>query len=393
MSVLKSTATWLAERSHRTLAIFIGTAVAVLILELALRASMPHLASARPISDVLFLTPDRVVGWKHPKNFQYFWNGRNPYCVEFGVPISTNSFGFRDREWTSSKAKGTTRIAIIGDSFVEALQVPLEDTIPRQLEARLTERLPDRPVETMNVGVSNYSVGQYLMVYDEYVEPFQPDYVVVVAAYLNFLRTTQRELSSWLQDVYSLHIRPSYEIDASGQLVYVPARDYERYQAEVTALLQDEYGPDRAKPIRRVPSPLVLTDFTLHAISRKIHPADILQRRKVTEFPDARLNYRIIEELHRRVRANAGRMVFADAFDYLDGFGGVSGSTVLVPRNRAVMQSLGAGYVDVSPALRQAPSSPQYACDQHFNAAGNHAIAEALAQWFARELPSRTRGR
>jgi hypothetical protein len=391
MSELPHPLRWIARRLHIPVAVLLGTIAALLVLELALRARMPHLAQVPQIDEVLFLTPDRVVGWKHPTNFQYLWAGRNPYCVEFRAAVSTNSFGFRDREWTIAKPKDTIRIAVIGDSFVEALQVPLEDTVPRQLEARLAPRLPDRKIETLNFGVSNYSVGQYLLVYDEYVRQFQPDYVVMVVAYLNFMRTTQPELSSWLQDVYSLQIRPSFALDPAGNLTYVPAADYDRYERDVLALLEREYGSDRARPARRIPVPFVLANYTLHVLSRNIHPTAILQRRRLSEFPDASLNYRIIDELHRRVKEAGATLVFADAFEYLDGYDGVSGSTALIPRNRALIQKLGAGYVDLSPALRQAPSSPQYACDLHFNVTGNHIIAETLTGWFERALPSRGR--
>jgi lysophospholipase L1-like esterase len=380
---------WLSRRSRRTrrvLAMLAATAVALVVVELALRATMPYAAASQPAFDVLFLTPDRVVGWKHPKNFQFFWNGHNPYCIEFGVQVSTNSFGFRDREWSLEKAPGTTRIAVLGDSFIEAIQVPLQDTVPRQLETRLAARVAGARIETMNFGVSNYSLGQYLMTYDQYARQFRPDYVVVVAAYLNFMRTTQPELSSWLQDFYTLHVRPSYELDAHGNLVYVPARDYDRYEAAVAAALESHYGDDRSRPIHRFPSPLYLTDVALRALSRNVHPAELLQRDRSPEAPVVELNYHILQELHRRVSADGATLLFADAFDYLDGFGGVSGSEALVSRNRAFIQSLGADYVDLSGPLRQAPSNPQYACDQHFNVTGNHAIAEALAQWFASRL-------
>src|SRR5262245_57201049 len=180
-------------------------------------------------------------------DFEFTWAGRNPYCVEFETPVKTNSLGFRDREWSVSKPAATTRIAVLGDSFVEAIQVPSSDTTTRLLEQQLSERFPGRSFETMNFGVSNYSVGQYLLVYDTYVRRFKPDYVVALTAYLNFNRTTQRALSSVLQDSYSLDIRPSFKIDGNGRLAETPAREYDAYARRVQHLVDTEYGADRSR--------------------------------------------------------------------------------------------------------------------------------------------------
>lgn len=369
-----------------SVAVVLGGFVSLVVLELGLRAAMPQLASAQPAHDVLFITPDRVAGWKHPTNFEFFWNGRNPYCIEFGVNVTTNNFGFRDRPWTVDAPDDTIRIAVVGDSFIEAIQVPLEHTAVRQLETQLARRFPDERIETMNFGVSNYGVGQYLMVYDEYVRPFRPDYVVLFASYLNFTRTTQRELSSRLQEFYALRVRPSYELDQSGNLVHVPAQDYEQYVASVQALVDTRYGEDRTTPIHPVRSPFYLTHWLLNVASRIVTPSERVQRRTNADFPDVQLNYRIIKELHQRVQSDQGMLVFADAFEYLERYGVTPGSGALAARNRAFVESLGARYVDVSPAFRTAPSNPQFECDMHFSQTGNRVLADALFDWFATEL-------
>jgi hypothetical protein len=51
--------------------------------------------------------------------------------------VTTNAAGFHDREFSRGKSEGTYRIAVIGDSFVQALEVPLEKTFPKRLEAKL----------------------------------------------------------------------------------------------------------------------------------------------------------------------------------------------------------------------------------------------------------------
>jgi hypothetical protein len=380
-------------RTHRFRHAAAATTLAVIVsggaLELGVRLWMPQFPLTEPAHDVLFLTPDRTVGWKHPESFTFFWNGRNPYCIEFRVPVTTNNFGFRDHDWRTGKAADTVRIAVLGDSFIEAIQVPLEQTSTRLLERLLTARFPGKSLETLNFGVSNYSVGQYLILYDEYVRRFQPDYVVVFASYLNFTRTTQRELSSRLQEFYALNVRPTFAVGEQGVLRYVPAEDYDDYVHGVSSLLTTYFDGNRTAIVAPIRSPLALPHWMLHVLSRKARAAPTPHERTNTTFPDLELNYRILEALHRRVASDQATLVFADAFEYLERYGLVRGSGALASRNQAFIEGLGASYVDLSPALRASPTNPQYECDLHFNEMGNRVIAETLAAWFEAPLAAR----
>ena len=367
--------------AYRLSAVVLGVLLPLGVVELLVRAARPELPYTESAHDVLFLAPDRHVGWKHPQDFSFYWNGRNPYCIEFRVPVTTNSFGFRDRPRAIEKPPDTTRIAVLGDSFIEAIQVPLEQTVTSQLEARLKSRFPDAAIEVMNFGVSNYGVGQYLLLYQSYVRTFKPDFVVVFASYLNFSRTMQRELSSRLQAFYALNVRPSFELDNAGALRHVPARDYERYSQHVEVLLAEQFGPDRTIEIPPIRTPLALPHWALNVVSRKARPSASPQGAG-TDFPHVDVNYRILEDLHREVSSDGAVLVMADAFEYLERYGVVRGSGALTARNRIFVTSLGASHVDLSPSLRAAPHNPQFECDMHFNAEGHRVVAGTLADWF-----------
>jgi hypothetical protein len=90
-----------------------------------------------PAHDVLFLEPDRAVGWKQVANLQWTWSGTDWFARDYSIPVHTNALGFRDREHEPAKPAGVVRIALLGDSLVEALQVPLEQTAGALLEAQL----------------------------------------------------------------------------------------------------------------------------------------------------------------------------------------------------------------------------------------------------------------
>jgi hypothetical protein len=54
--------------------------------------------------------------------------------------VSVNSLGFRGPEFSIEKERGVFRIAVLGDSFIEAKQVDLDKTFCHRLEGLLNER-------------------------------------------------------------------------------------------------------------------------------------------------------------------------------------------------------------------------------------------------------------
>lgn len=97
----------------------------------------------------------------------------------FGAPLSTNSLGFRGREWSQAKAGGTLRIALLGDSHAFGYGVAFEQTFGELLAQRLEARL-HRPVEVLNFSVVGYNAVQELAVLEGKVLPMLPDLVLVL---------------------------------------------------------------------------------------------------------------------------------------------------------------------------------------------------------------------
>jgi hypothetical protein len=102
-------------------------------------------------------------------------NQRNAVFVKKCVVndrIRTNRQGFRDDDWEREKRK--PRIAIIGDSFMEALQVPDGSLLADLLELRFGS-----DVEVLNFGISRYSTVNEYLTYIHYVSPYRPDLVLL----------------------------------------------------------------------------------------------------------------------------------------------------------------------------------------------------------------------
>jgi hypothetical protein len=110
--------------------------------------------------------------------------------------IRINSDGLRDREHGRTKPPNTIRIAVLGDSFAEAMQVPMEKTFWAVMEQRLRgcDALRGRHVEVINFGVSGYGTAQELLALRQRVWGYEPDIVVLVFFSGNDVRNNSRTL-------------------------------------------------------------------------------------------------------------------------------------------------------------------------------------------------------
>ena len=137
-----------------------------------------------------FWTPDPVTGtalrpgmegWQRDEGTAY---------------VKVNSQGLRDREHRQAKADGTYRIAILGDSYAEAMQVELERTFWSLLGPRLEscKFAKGRKIETINFGVSGYGTAHELLTLRTRVWPYQPDMVLLAFFPGNDVRNNSRAL-------------------------------------------------------------------------------------------------------------------------------------------------------------------------------------------------------
>jgi hypothetical protein len=135
------------------------------------------------------------------------------YRREGGSWVSINSGGFRGPEFSKKKPPGTIRIAVIGDSYTEAIQVPYDDTFPSVAARRLADcpLLKGRRVEALNFGVDGYGTAQELVTLREKVWAYQPDIVVLAVFLGNDVRNNSATLEGNL-------CRPFY-IERDGKLM------------------------------------------------------------------------------------------------------------------------------------------------------------------------------
>ena len=162
-----------------------GVVVALIIAEAAMRLaglSYPTMAT--------FLRADYYTGWSHKTGITF----PNPVDGLHGY-VTVNRFGMRDnREYRMAKSPGAFRVAVIGDSFTEALQVqPQAQDYCSVIERNLPECpvLRGRKVEVLNFGVYGFGTAQELIMLRRRVLQWSPD-LVVLQFYLNDLDDNTR---------------------------------------------------------------------------------------------------------------------------------------------------------------------------------------------------------
>lgn len=130
------------------------------------------------IGEQEFLHPDLQLGCLHIPGKLVTWRLEG-YSRDY-----LSSAGQRDVEHQINAAPDTYRIAFLGDSATEGLQVPLKDTFPRLLEAKLNAKAQamgsKRRFEVFNFGCSSYSTGQEVLTYEKYIRPYKPDLVMAM---------------------------------------------------------------------------------------------------------------------------------------------------------------------------------------------------------------------
>ena len=101
--------------------------------------------------------------------------------LDFWTISRTNSLGFSDREPVSSeRAAASCHITMIGDSNVEARQVPIADKFHVRLEELAAQELRHLDVTTSAFAISSTGQVNQLAYYDEFARYLRPALLVLV---------------------------------------------------------------------------------------------------------------------------------------------------------------------------------------------------------------------
>src|SRR6185503_1606942 len=113
---------------------------------------------------------------------------------------------------------------MLGDSFLEGVQVNQQDGLAERLEALLNLDSPPpgyTAIDVINAGVAAYGTGQETLFYENEVYKYQPDLVVLMFYVGNDVKN-----NDYLLEIpggkRELALKPYFDIDRDGELRLLP---------------------------------------------------------------------------------------------------------------------------------------------------------------------------
>ncbi len=164
--------TWFLSAQMKTIlgnlaAILVGVIAACILAEIGLRVFGPP--------NPHFFIYDSERGW-------ILRPGAAGWQREEGAAfIRINRDGMRDVDHTIAKPPRTIRIAVIGDSFTEAQEVPAKQAYWSVMQDQLAScpAMAGRRAEALDFGIDGYGTAQEIMTLDRRGWKYEPDFVVL----------------------------------------------------------------------------------------------------------------------------------------------------------------------------------------------------------------------
>ena len=146
------------------------------------------------ISYPSFYTYDKATGAALRPNAEGWWTKEGRSYVRI------NEDGLNDKKYLRQKPDAVLRIAVLGDSYTEAFQVPREAAFWSVLQDRLDDQscpvLEDRQVEVINFGVSGFGTAQELQMLRSRVWSYNPDVILLAFTTGNDVRNNHPALEN-----------------------------------------------------------------------------------------------------------------------------------------------------------------------------------------------------
>ncbi len=346
------------------------TVVAILALELIFRFC--------GVGGQEFLEPDPALGCRQIPGKQVTWR------LEGFSNDTLNSTGRRDVEHSLTKPAGLTRIAILGDSATEGLQVPLENTYCRVLEQMLNCG-SRKQFEVLNFGCSSYSTGQQVLQFEQQVERYKPDITVLLYVRGAALQNTYNPYKRVAEP------RPYFYMDKAGQL-----QEDDSVLREQASAMQPNMVLSFLRKNSRIYGVFCQTNLSLSIHEKLYHKfkgwftaiADKLTGH--THGKETRLLYMpqdpwpvtkaLLERLNKDCSEHGSRLVVMI-------FPNTTNDPILAVQITALESISKAdhfGLIDLTPAFKASKDVQALFLQYHFSSAGHKLTAEQLAAYLAK---------
>lgn len=238
--------------TQNILLLFAACLAGLVLVEITIRIFFP--VQIHPINSLEALPGYPLVArFKPHTDFEVSGDG-------WGAKTHINSQGLRDYEYTIKKPPMTFRIAMVGDSLVEARQVPIEKTSAKLLENLLqshNQTISNKKydtVEVINFGFPGYGTDEELIRIQSDVLRYNPNLVILVflpndiadvGVYNNLFTVKNGQLKS---TDFSRNLRQKFSIKLFSRLhsfYFFKERlmNYPQIYSSVSSLVKRALGP------------------------------------------------------------------------------------------------------------------------------------------------------
>ena len=149
----------------------LGVVMALILLEMGARLLPTPFDGSSNIAD----TYSNQTGWRGKPYYQ-----TTVATGDYVHNLALNSVGMHDTEHEQLKPANTFRILMLGDSFVQAVQVKEAETSHQVLEDLLNSQDSSQNFEVISAGVGGWGTGQQLLYYRSEGRFYQPDLVLLM---------------------------------------------------------------------------------------------------------------------------------------------------------------------------------------------------------------------
>jgi len=199
--------------------IIAGLGVSVLLLEFIIRIFLPQ-QLITPYEGLW--KPDSVLGWTHNPDIKTEVN-----TGERTVTYISDANGFRISESDlAGIPEGVLKVAVIGDSFVEALTVENDETFAKLLQ----KKFADEKINTsfINTGCAGWNPLQYLRSAEQSYRQINPDLAVVFLYVANDIMKAQDTVITVrkINVLHKLRMPVSLSFSELKDALFYPVNDF-----------------------------------------------------------------------------------------------------------------------------------------------------------------------
>ncbi len=295
-------------------------------------------------------TYDEMLGWRGRPN------GSGVYVRKIDnirVHFHYNNLGFRDED-IAPKPPNARRILMLGDSFIESLEVEYSKTFPVLLERYVKERAPDWEVAV--VGSQGYSTSQELLAFRKYQDVISPDMVL---------------LCFYCGNDFEDNLRPKFAfLDDAGKLE-IPRNEEPRWKHTMRRLQRWLYESSHLAYLLKN-SLESMANIKLEPDSKSAAKADKTYMQEITR--------KLLIKMAEEVRATGAEFQIVVIPFRDDLLAGNQENTSFI---RGVCADNNIPILDLSPLL---DADKFFETDVHFNLVGHEVVANAIHDFIASSL-------